>query len=762
MINEDKTEITFRNLSEKGNIENYINNSRNEYSFKFNRILDMNTEQDEVFTTVAQDVVDASIDGYNGTIFAYGQTGSGKTYSMTGGAQRYKDRGIIPRTISHLFESIRKETDKVYTVSVSYMEIYNNDGYDLLHADHENPNLTLRDLPKVVPFINEKGELILKGLSLHKAETEEDLLNILFTGDTNRVVCETPMNDASTRSHCIFTIYLESRKVDAELRTYSKINLVDLSGSERVGKTGANGALLKEACSINLALHYLAQVIVTLQKKANGENVFVPYRNSLMTMMLKDSLGGNCKTRMIATGHIEDRNLFETISTCLFAQRVGLIQNVLTRNEAVDPNVLIARLKKENESLKSEIALLRGEKEYVDRLDDASKKKVEAFVDEFLSDKESMGHQPFIFNNKLMISHCLLYFKQQFMKLDSTTGETKAIDVSPAEQSGDSETPELKKQIDELRTKVKERDSEISVLLKLVNEKRPDVDEQKVEELKFEEFHSNVDKKVTEAVMKEDREAAPTIKVNNFINQVDDSQTTLETMKKPETTTKQPGESKTKDKHAHLFSTPLRLPKDQLKDKKESFNAFKAHYKKTDKLDNDLEYMKGLYDKGKAKNKQVKEIKEEIEELKKDVEKERRKFIITHMAQPFEDHKGRSESETALLERIELLRADYKVAYDEMHRLKSEIEGLQVSIKNTRKAMQRDFEDWWQSSCLEAGLVAEDSKPAQINPVYEDEHKENTTRNNSSTATMMLSEKVRKNVEEAFRERNELLRNIYG
>lgn len=711
---------------------------------------------------MAKDVVDSSIEGYNGTIFAYGQTGSGKTFTMTGGAQRYKDRGIIPRTISYLFESLRKETDKIFNVSVSYMEIYNNDGYDLLHVDHDNPNMTLRDLPKVVPFTNEKSELVLKGLSLHKAESEEDLLNILFTGDTNRVVCETPMNDASTRSHCIFTIYIESRKVDSELRTYSKINLVDLSGSERVGKTGVSGLLLKEACSINLALHYLEHVIIMLQKQAKGENVFIPYRNSLMTMMLKDSLGGNCKTRMIATGHLEERNLFETISTCLFAQRVAMIKNVLVKNEAVDPNVLIARLKKENETLKSEIALLRGEKEYVDKLDENSKKKVETFIDDFIDDKESTGHQPFIFNNKLMISHCLLYFKQQFMKLEKTDDTSRIVDIPIAPTANSKDTADLYRDMEDLKSKLKERDNEISVLLKLVNEQKLGSNAPKEEELKFEEFQTTVNKNIPETADMRTEEPKRSKQLNNFLNDVGASQTTVETIKKKENTTKIIDDVKKPDKFAYLFTNQVKLSRQELKDKKSSFTSFKASYKKSEKLENDLEYMKTLYEEGKSKNKKVKTIKEEIEELKKDVEKERRRFVINHMAQPFEDHQARSEPEQNMLNRIEILRADYKIAYDDMHKLKAEIEGLQISIQNTRKVMQKDFEDWWQNSCLEAGLVLENSKSTiQENPIVP-EYKENVSRNSNEVVSRILSDKVRKNVEEAFRERNELLRNIYG
>lgn len=143
---------------------------------------------------------------------------------------------------------------------------------------------------------------MLKGLSVHRAENEEDALNLLFIGDTNRVVSETPKNDASTRSHCIFIIQIEAQQLGQDVKTVSKIHLVDLSGSERPSTTGIDGKTLKEACHINGSLMTLSQVIQALNKKAQGgSETYIPFRYSMMTMVLRDSLGGNCKTKMIAT-----------------------------------------------------------------------------------------------------------------------------------------------------------------------------------------------------------------------------------------------------------------------------------------------------------------------------------------------------------------------------------------------------------------------------------------------------------------------------
>lgn len=281
-------------------VNNHVNNQRENYSFAFTRILDATMQQDNVFEIVAQPVVDSVLEGYNGTVFAYGQTGSGKTFTITGGAERYVDRGMIPRSISYIFQQLQKRTDCNFEVRISYLEIYNESGYDLLDPSHETKGL--EDLPKVTLQEDEDGKIHLKNLSAQLARSEEEALNYLFVGDTNRMISETPMNLASSRSHCIFTIAIDSRKPDSDVVRRSKLHMVDLAGSERVKKTGIDGNLLREAKYINLSLHFLEQVIIALQERAK----FVPYRNSMMTSVLRESMGGNCKTVMVATMNSEE------------------------------------------------------------------------------------------------------------------------------------------------------------------------------------------------------------------------------------------------------------------------------------------------------------------------------------------------------------------------------------------------------------------------------------------------------------------------
>ncbi|GFH05643.1 kinesin-like protein [Haematococcus lacustris] len=199
----------------------YVNNQREQYEFRFNGIIGPEAKQDEVFERVARNVVMGSIEGFNGadtevragalgqgqgTIFAYGQTGSGKTFTITGGPQHYADRGIIPRTISTIFSEVTRRADNQFTVHCSYLEIYNETCFDLL--DPEREIKAMEDLPRE----DEEGRVSFRNLTIHRANNEEEALNLLFLGDTNRTISETPMNMASSRSHCIFSIYVEARR----------------------------------------------------------------------------------------------------------------------------------------------------------------------------------------------------------------------------------------------------------------------------------------------------------------------------------------------------------------------------------------------------------------------------------------------------------------------------------------------------------------------------------------------------------------------
>jgi kinesin family member 6/9 len=452
--------------------EGYINNKKEEYRFRFERIFDQTTAQNDIFQSVAEPVVDNVLSGYNGTIFAYGQTGSGKTFTITGGPESYDDRGIIPRTISYFFESFSKRTDYSFTMHISYLEIYNENGYDLLDQSHQTSKL--EDLPKVVLMEDEENNIHLKNLSVHQATNEDEALNLLFLGDTNRMIAETPMNMASTRSHCIFTIHVTSRETGSATIRKAKLHLVDLAGSERVSKTNVNGLLLTEAKYINLSLHYLEQVIVSLAEK---NRTHVPYRNSMMTSVLRDSLGGNCMTSMIATCSVDKRNLDESISTCRFAQRVALIKNEALINEELDPNLIISRLKKEVEVLKNQLLLSNSDGSLAEMgdlsADDIEKLKIN--IQNFLDTTDTTDSTLNVGIDMRKINFCFNYLKELYIKMKSLSsmslknGNDSNLTIVDASLY---DTKEMK----DLKNTLRQRDNEISILVNMLKKEKKRTD----------------------------------------------------------------------------------------------------------------------------------------------------------------------------------------------------------------------------------------------------------------------------------------------
>ncbi|XP_065438645.1 kinesin-like protein KIF9 isoform X6 [Chrysemys picta bellii] len=327
-----------------------VNNKQTDWSFKLDGVLH-NASQDSVYDAVARDLVSQALDGYNGTIMCYGQTGAGKTYTMTGATENYKHRGIIPRAIQQVFRAVEEHIDQSITVRISYLEIYNETLFDLLstmpHDMSGDTHMAVVEYPQGV---------FVKGLSMHPASHEEDALNLLFEGETNRIIGEHTLNKNSSRSHCIFTIYIEShsRILSDAKYTASKINLVDLAGSERLGKTGSEGQVLKEATYINKSLSFLEQAIIAL---ADRKRDHVPFRQSKLTHALKDSLGGNCNTVLVANIYGEAVQIEETLSSLRFATRMKWVTTEPAINEKYDPERMVKNLEKEIVLLKQELAM---------------------------------------------------------------------------------------------------------------------------------------------------------------------------------------------------------------------------------------------------------------------------------------------------------------------------------------------------------------------------------------------------------------------
>lgn len=307
--------------------------------------------QEQVFNDLGTDVVDCAFQGYNACVFAYGQTGSGKTFTMMGNSNDPVLQGLVPRICKSLFSRMKvgQEEGTGYKTEVSYLEIYNERVRDLLGPQNVGHGLRVREHRLHGPYV--------ESLSQHPVNDFNEIHNCMVKGNQERTTAATNMNDTSSRSHAIFTItFVQAGFINnIPSETVSKIHLVDLAGSERANSTGATGQRLKEGAHINKSLVTLGSVISSLAELSNptgSKKFYIPYRDSTLTWLLKDSLGGNSKTIMIAAISPADVNYSETLSTLRYANRAKNIINKPTINE--DPNVrLIRELRDEISSLQA-------------------------------------------------------------------------------------------------------------------------------------------------------------------------------------------------------------------------------------------------------------------------------------------------------------------------------------------------------------------------------------------------------------------------
>ncbi|PPD81977.1 hypothetical protein GOBAR_DD21105 [Gossypium barbadense] len=331
-----------------------------ETRFTFDHVACETVDQEMLFRMAGLPMVENCLSGYNSCMFAYGQTGSGKTYTMLGEIEDLEvkpstQRGMTPRIFEFLFariqaeEEIRRDEKLKYNCKCSFLEIYNEQITDLL--DPSATNLLLREDVK-------KGVYV-ENLTEFEVQTVSDVLKLLSQGSLNRKVAATNMNRESSRSHSVFTCVIESRweKDSTTNLRFARLNLVDLAGSERQKTSGAEGERLKEAASINKSLSTLGHVIMILVDVANGKQRHVPYRDSKLTFLLQDSLGGNSKTMIIANVSPSICCAIETLNTLKFAQRAKLIQNNAVVNEDSTGDVIA--LQNQIRLLKEELSALK-------------------------------------------------------------------------------------------------------------------------------------------------------------------------------------------------------------------------------------------------------------------------------------------------------------------------------------------------------------------------------------------------------------------
>ncbi|XP_068341884.1 kinesin-like protein KIN-5B [Pyrus communis] len=351
--NEQKREVT---------VMQSLNNKQVDKLFTFDRVFGPKAQQKSIYEQAISPIVKEALDGFNCTVFAYGQTGTGKTYTMEGGMRNKSgnlptEAGVIPRAIRQIFDTLEAQ-DADYSVKVTFLEIYNEEITDLLAPD-ENPRTADDRQKKSISLMEDgKGCVIVRGLEEEYVYSVNEIYSLLERGSSKRRTADTLMNKRSSRSHSVFSITVHIKEAtvgDEELIKCGKINLVDLAGSENISRSGAREGRAREAGEINKSLLTLGRVINALVE----HSTHIPYRDSKLTRLLRDSLGGKTKTCIIATISPTASCMEETLSTLDYAYRAKNIKNKPEANQKMSKPVLLKELYSEIERMKEDIRAAR-------------------------------------------------------------------------------------------------------------------------------------------------------------------------------------------------------------------------------------------------------------------------------------------------------------------------------------------------------------------------------------------------------------------
>lgn len=352
--NEQRREVSVYQSTASKNIDR---------TFTFDKVFGPNSQQSELYDQAIVPIVNEVLDGYNCTIFAYGQTGTGKTYTMEGGGKKAKngefpsDSGVIPRAVRQIFETLEAQSAE-YSMKVTCLELYNEEITDLLAPDEFPRPFDDKSKKPIALMEDGKGGVFVRGLEEEIVCSANEIYTLLERGSSKRRTAETLLNKQSSRSHCIFSITIHIKEVTPEgeeLIKCGKLNLVDLAGSENISRSGAREGRAREAGEINKSLLTLGRVITALVEHLGH----IPYRDSKLTRLLRDSLGGKTKTCIIATVSPSVHCLDETLSTLDYAHRAKSIKNKPEVNQKMMKSALIKDLYSEIDRLKQEVHAAR-------------------------------------------------------------------------------------------------------------------------------------------------------------------------------------------------------------------------------------------------------------------------------------------------------------------------------------------------------------------------------------------------------------------
>ena len=604
------------------------------------------------------------------------------------------------------FEETKKRTLFTWKVYISYLEIYNNDGYDLLSdtgAGGTQRRFELESLPRVRIRENKSRQLILTNLSIHEIDNFQEGMALLMLGDDNRVVAETPKNDASTRSHCLFMIQIESQKIGEDMRTLSKLHIVDLSGSETPSKTNLSGIRMTEALNINVSLFYLEQVIIEINNKSS----YIPYRNSMMTMCLRDSLGGNCKTRMIANLSADFDDVLESLSTCRFAQRVALVKNTAVVNEIVDPAILVQKQKNEIDELKAELAMLKGknQKSYLEQSD---LDECEKIVNEFLQDETYT--KKIELNDKLMIQECFNIIKKKYKFLEKKVNTDKKEIVLDSNFDKDklmeleAENNKLKGEIERLKELLKNREEEMQIVLKNIEtgKKMPLVqrlnkeEEAKINSIKnsvlgdFVKFESLNNSLISKIPQGNNNANNTTINSDININLNDSKLTNNQKQTQPQVPRELLKEINLANSYVKGVS-PNDIDINLLREQNKAYWLFRQHYYKNEIGTENKNKLKERMIEGKKLAENYQKLAAEIQTVKKQIEKIR-KIRILDESRAKDPELDKEEGQ--LMEKFTSMKAVEKQHKINLVKFRDEIKTMKTIDENFEENRIKHFKFW--------------------------------------------------------------------